>query len=233
VLGLVGRTGGGKTTIARLLLRLYDPQAGTVRIGSADKRTIDVRDLAPDELHRRIGMVTQEVQLFRATVRDNLTLFDPSIADRRILDALDRLGLSAWLARLPHADSESLLDVELAPGGTGLSAGEGQLLAFARVFLRDPGLVILDEAWSRLDRGTERLLERAVDGLLADRTAILIAHRLSTLERADDIAIVDDGQIVEYGPRAMLAAQPDSRFRALLDGRAFDESARELASYVG
>ena len=217
VLGLLGRTGSGKTTIARLLLRLYDPQAGAVRLGSAEGRRIDVRDVAPDELHRRIGMVTQEVQLFRATVRENLTLFDPSIPDRRILDALDRLGLSAWLARLPHTASGSPLDAELAPGGTDLSAGEGQLLAFARVFLRDPGLVILDEASSRLDPGTERLLERAVDGLLAGRSAILIAHRLSTLERADDIAIVEDGRIVEHGPRAALAADPGSRFRALLD----------------
>jgi ATP-binding cassette subfamily B protein len=220
VLGLLGRTGSGKTTIARLLLRLYDPQAGALRIGTADGRSVDVRDAAPDELHGRIGMVTQEVQLIHASVRDNLTLFDPSIPDQHILDALDRLGLSAWLARLPRTASGNLLDSELAPGGSGLSAGEGQLLAFARVFLRDPGLVILDEASSRLDPGTERLLERAVDQLLANRTAILIAHRLSTLARADDIAIIDDGRIVEHGPRLALAADPASRFRALLDGRA-------------
>lgn len=220
VLGVLGRTGSGKTTIARLLLRLYDPQSGVLRIGTAAGRGIDVRDIAPDELPRRIGVVTQEVQLFRATVRENLTLFDPSIPDGRILDALDRLGLSAWLARLPHTGSGTLLDFELAPGGTSLSAGEGQRLAFARVFLRDPGLVILDEASSRLDPGTERLLDRAVDGLLADRTAILIAHRLSTLERADDIAIIEDGRLVEHGPRADLAADPGSRFRALLDGSA-------------
>jgi ABC-type multidrug transport system fused ATPase/permease subunit len=220
VLGVLGRTGSGKTTIARLLLRLYDPQAGAIRIGGVGGRCVEVREIAPDELHRRIGVVTQEVQLFRATVRENLTLFDPSIPDARILDALDCLGLSAWLARLPHTGSGNLLDFELAPGGTGLSAGEGQLLAFARVFLRDPGLVILDEASSRLDPGTERLLERAVDGLLADRTAILIAHRLSTLERADDIAIIEDGRLVEHGPRADLAADPGSRFRALLDGSA-------------
>ncbi len=220
VLGVLGRTGSGKTTIARLLLRLYDPQAGVLRLGTAAGYGIDLRDLAPDELHRRIGVVTQEVQLFRATVRENLTLFDPSISDGRVLDALDRLGLSAWLACLPHTGSGTLLDFELAPGGASLSAGEGQLLAFARVFLRDPGLVVLDEASSRLDPGTERLLERAVDGLLADRTAILIAHRLSTLERADDIAIIEDGRLVEHGPRADLAADPGSRFRALLDGSA-------------
>jgi ATP-binding cassette, subfamily B, bacterial len=228
VLGVLGRTGSGKTTIARLLLRLYDPQAGALRIGTRDGRCVDVRDAAPDELHARIGMVTQEVQLFHASVRDNLTLFDPSIPDQRIFDALDRLGLSGWLARLPRTASGDLLDTELAPGGSDLSAGESQLLAFARVFLRDPGLVILDEASSRLDPGTERLLERAVDRLLANRTAILIAHRLSTLARADDIAIVEDGRIVEHGPRIALAADPASRFRALLDDRAADP-ASELA----
>jgi ATP-binding cassette, subfamily B, bacterial len=234
VLGLLGRTGSGKTTIARLLLRLYDPQAGALRIGTADGRSVDVRGAAPDELYGRIGMVTQEVQLFRATVRENLTLFDASIPDERILEALDRLGLSAWLARLPCAASGGMsqLDAELAPGGADLSAGEGQLLAFARVFLRDPGLVILDEASSRLDPGTERLLERAVDQLLADRTAILIAHRLSTVERADDIAIVEDGRIVEHGPRTVLAAEPGSRFRALLDGDT-SEPDRELAAIGG
>lgn len=232
VLGLLGRTGSGKTTISRLLVRLYDPQEGALRIGTVDGPTIDVRDVAPDELHRRIGMVTQEVQLFRATVRENLTLFDPSIPDERILEALDRLGLSAWLARLPGAGSGSSLDSELAPGGTDLSAGEAQLLAFARVFLRDPGLVILDEASSRLDPGTERLLERAVDGLLAGRTAIVIAHRLSTLERADDIAIVEDGRIVEHGSRATLAGDPESRFRALLD-RSLVGTAGEMASTGG
>ena len=207
-----------------------------MRIRCADGRRVDVRDVAPDELHHRIGMVTQEVQLFRATLRDNLTLFDPSIPDRRILEALEWLGLSAWLARLPLAASGSVLDTQLAPGGADLSAGEGQLLAFARVFLRDPGLVILDEASSRLDPGTERLLERAVDGLLAQRTAILIAHRLSTLARADDIVILEHGRIVEQGARATLAADPASRFRALLDGSAagpLHELTAVGATYVG
>src|SRR5207249_3093978 len=169
-----------------------------------DGRRVDVRDVAPDELHRRIGMVTQEVQLFRATVRQNLTLFDPSIPDQRILEALDRLGLSTWLARLPHADSANLLDATLAPGGTGLSAGEGQLLAFARVFLRDPGLVILDEASSRLDPATEQLIERAVDRLLVNRTGIVIAHRLHTVHRADEILILEDGAALEHGERGQL-----------------------------
>lgn len=220
---------GGKTTMARLLLRLYNPQTGALRIHSADGRRIDIRDLAPDELQRRIGMVTQEVQLFRATVRDNLTLFGPSIPDWRILDALDELGLSGWLARLSRTGAASVLDIELAPGGSDLSAGEAQLLAFARVFLRDPRLVILDEASSRLDPATERLLERAVDGLLARRTAILIAHRVSTLQRADDIAILEDGRVVEHGARATLAAAQGSRFRALLEGATSLRAAEPMA----
>jgi ATP-binding cassette subfamily B protein len=215
VLGLLGRTGSGKTTIARLLLRLYDPQSGALRITSAG-RSVDVRDAAPEELHRRIGMVTQEVQLFRATVRDNLTLFDPSIPDGRILEALERLGLSAWLARLPYPPSGTVLDAELAPGGTDLSAGEAQLLALARAFLADPGLVILDEPSSRLDPETEVLVERAVGRLIQGRTAVIVAHRLSSLDAVDDIAVVEHGRIVEHGRRANLVARADSRFSQLL-----------------
>jgi ATP-binding cassette subfamily B protein len=206
VLGLLGRTGGGKTTITRLLFRLHDPQAGQIRLGG-----IDLRDVRLDELRRRVGMVTQDVQLFHATVRDNLTFFDRSISDARILDALAELGLLDWYRALPDG-----LDSTIAPGGGSLSAGEAQLLAFARVFLKDPGLVILDEASSRLDTATERQLERAVDRLLAGRTAIVIAHRLSTVERADSIMILEDGRIVEEGRRGRLAEDPASRFRGLL-----------------
>ncbi len=149
------------------------------------------------------------MQLFGATLRDNLTLFDPAIPDERLLAVLRELGLGAWYAALPQG-----LDTPLAPDG--LSAGEAQLLAFARVFLRDPGLVILDEASSRLDPATERLIERVVDRLLAGRTAVIIAHRLATVERADEILILDGGRIVEHGPRADLAKSPTSRFNRLL-----------------
>ena len=121
------------------------------------------------------------------------------------------LGLTQWLDTLPHG-----LDSELAAGGSGLSAGQAQLLAFARIFLLDPGLVILDEASSRLDPATEQLLERAIDKLLQNRTAILIAHRLGTVQRADEILILEDGQVVEHGDRIVLAATPDSRFYGLL-----------------
>jgi ABC-type multidrug transport system fused ATPase/permease subunit len=206
ILGLLGRTGSGKTTLARLIFRLYDPRSGRIALNDADLRYLKL-----DALRQRVAIVTQDVQLFRASVRDNLTFFDRSISDERILAALDELGLRGWLASLPNG-----LDTELETGGKGLSAGEGQLLAFTRVFLRDPGLVILDEASSRLDPATEQLLERAVDKLLRDRTAIIIAHRLGTVHRADEILILDGGSMLEYGERHRLAADPDSRFHHLL-----------------
>jgi ATP-binding cassette subfamily B protein len=156
-------------------------------------------------------MVTQDVQLFRGTIRDNLTFFDLNIPDDRIWAALQALGLDGWCRSLPQG-----LDTTIEAGGGGLSAGEAQLLAFTRVFLKDPGLVILDEASSRLDPVTERLVERAVAGLLRGRTGIIIAHRLATVERAGTIMILDDGAIAEYGPRAELVADPDSRFSQLL-----------------
>jgi ABC-type multidrug transport system fused ATPase/permease subunit len=206
VLGVLGRTGSGKTTLTRLLLRLYDPAGGAIRLSG-----VDVRDARLAELRHRVGIVTQDVQLFQASVRDNLTLFDPSISDERIMAVLADLGLLDWFFALPQG-----LDTELASGGAGLSAGEGQLLAFARVFLRDPGLVILDEASSRLDPATERLTERAVDRLLARRTGIVIAHRLGTVQRADEILILEDGRIREHGARESLARDPASRFAGLL-----------------
>jgi len=206
ILGLLGRTGSGKTTISRLLCRLYDTTAGAIRLDG-----VDVRELPLAALRRRIGVVTQDVQLFQATVRENLTFFDPRIADERILRVVDDMGLSAWLERLPLG-----LDTPLDAGGGGLSAGEAQLLAFIRVFLRDPGLVILDEPSSRLDPATERLIERGVDALLRGRTGIIIAHRLATVRRADLILTLGDGRILEFGPRAALARSAGSRFAALL-----------------
>ena len=206
VFGLLGRTGSGKTTLTRLIFRLYDPTAGSIRLNG-----VDLRDIAPADLRGRIGMVTQDVQLFQATIRDNLAFFNPAITDRRIEEALGALGLWEWIGSLPRG-----LDTELGANGQGLSAGEAQLLAFTRVFLKDPGLVILDEASSRLDPATERLLERAVDRLLAGRTAIIIAHRLRTVQRADEIMIMEQGRIVERGARPALHEDPSSRWSRLL-----------------
>ena len=206
ILGILGRTGSGKTTATRLLCRLYDPQVGAVRIGGDDLRRVPIADL-----RRRVGIVTQDVQLFEATVRENLTLFDDTISDETILAVVDELGLGTWLHDLPEG-----LDTELQGNQAGLSAGEAQLLAFTRVFLRDPGLVILDEASSRLDPLTERLMERAVDQLFRGRTAVIVAHRLATVQRASKIMILEGGRIIEFGNRLALAADPKSRFSELL-----------------
>lgn len=206
VLGLLGRTGSGKTTLARLLLRLYDPRSGQIKLGG-----VPLTDARIGDLRNRVGLVTQDVQLFAGTVRDNLTFFDQAVNDDTLRTAIGELGLSEWLAGLPNG-----LDTVLAAGGRGLSAGEAQLLAFARLLLRQPGLVVLDEASSRLDPATEDLLERAVGRLLSGRTAIIIAHRLSTVERADRVMILDHGRVVEYGRRAELAADQSSRFARLL-----------------
>ena len=206
VLGVLGRTGSGKTTLARLLFRLYDPLSGEICIGG-----VPVNGLSLQALRRRIGMVTQDVQIFHASVRDNLTFFNGNIADARILAAIEEVGLSLWFASLPQG-----LDTLLGSDGAGISAGEAQLLAFTRVLLTDPGLIILDEASSRLDPVTENRIEQAISRLFAGRTAIVIAHRLATIQRADEILIIEDGRIVEYGRRELLASDAESRFAHLL-----------------
>jgi len=206
VLGLLGRTGSGKTTLARLVVRLYDPAAGRIALGD-----VDIRAARLKALRRRVAIVTQDVQLFQASVRDNLTFFDRSIPDERIRAVIKELELADWYQSLPDG-----LDTRLETGGRYLSAGEAQLLAFTRVFLRDPGLVILDEASARLDPVTEQRIERAVDKLLQGRTAIIIAHRLATVQRADDIVILEHGHVTEHGRRERLASDPTSHFYNLL-----------------
>ena len=156
VLGLLGRTGSGKTTIGRLIFRLYDVNSGFVKINDTN-----LRDLKLESLRRNIAIVTQDVQLFKASIRDNLTFFDRTIPDDKIIATLEELELGDWYKNLPNG-----LDSELETGSRSLSAGEAQLLAFARVFLKNPSLVILDEASSRLDPATEVKLEHAMDKLL-------------------------------------------------------------------
>jgi len=212
VLGLLGRTGSGKTTLTRLLFRFYDPDEGTISI-SNDMLPggIDIRHLPLSSLRQQVGLVTQNIQLFNASVRDNLTFFDTGVPDNKIQSVIAELGLSEWFHALPEG-----LDTMLESGGGGLSAGEAQLLAFTRIFLADPGLVVLDEASSRLDPATETLIERAIERLVAKRTAIIIAHRLDTVQRADEIMILDQGHIEEYGLREELANDVNSRFFSLL-----------------
>lgn len=203
VLGLLGHTGSGKSTLARLLFRFYDPQKGSICLNEHD-----LRDLKLASVREHIGLVTQDVQLFEASLRDNITFFDSTVSDVHLLEVLNTLGLAAWLARLTDG-----LNTVISPGA--LSAGEAQLIALARVFIKNPGLVIMDEASSRLDPATEALLERALDALLTGRTVMIIAHRLATLERADDILILENGRVLEHGNRAALAADPTSKFAQL------------------
>jgi len=205
-LGLLGRTGSGKTTLTRLLYRAYDVQQGAIQIGG-----VDVSQATLGELRSRIGVVTQDVPLFHASIRDNLTFFDPGVSDERLEQVISELNLAQWYASLPDG-----LDTIIFRGGMTLSSGEAQLLAFARVFLQDPALVILDEASSRLDPVTEKLIEGAIARLLAGRTGIVIAHHLETVQHVDDMLILEGGIICEYGDRLTLAADPTSRFSHLL-----------------
>ncbi len=207
IIGILGRTGSGKTTLARLIARLYDPQGGEVLF---DERGINKLKL--QSLRKQVAYVTQDVQIFCATVRDNITLFNTDIKDEHILNIIDDIGLKIWYKRLPQG-----LDTMIGADGLGLSAGEAQLLAFIRVFLKQPGLVILDEASSRLDPATEKLMEKPLKKLLENRTCIIIAHRLSTVEIADDILILENGAIIEYGNREDLLHDKDSKFYKLLE----------------
>jgi ATP-binding cassette subfamily B protein len=172
---------------------------------------INLKEIPLSDLRDRIGMVTQSIELFHASVRDNLTFFESNIPDEKILGVIRDLGLSRWFKNLSNG-----LDTILESGGSGLSAGEAQLLAFVRIFLKDPGIIVLDEASSRLDPVTEHLIEQAVDKLTRNRTALIIAHRLQTVQRADKIMILENGRIIEFGDRHALALDPNSRFNQLL-----------------
>jgi len=217
VLGIVGKTGSGKSTIARLLVRLEDPVEGVIRVGGTD-----LRDAKLAEVRSRIGCVSQEVQLLGASIRDNVTLFDDSIDDDKIVSAMDALGLGAWLKGLPDG-----LDTVIGQGGRGLSAGEAQLLATTRVFLRDADLIILDEATSRIDPNTSELFKRAISRLLEGRTGVVIAHRLSTLDFVDEVLVLADSGVLEHGPRDELSRNPKSALHAMLAADAHvDERAR-------
>lgn len=203
-IGIVGRSGSGKTTLSRLVLRLLEAGTGTVRLGG-----VAIADIPLGELRRRVALIPQEVELLSGTVRDNVTMFDPTPRDADVVAALHHVGLDAV--------AEAGIHRELGAGGTGLSAGESQLLALARVWLRDPDLVVLDEATARVDPATEVRLEQAVAELMRGRTTIVIAHRLSTLRHVDDIVVIDQGRVIEFGERARLVADDAGRFHRLLE----------------
>nr|WP_210732564.1 ABC transporter ATP-binding protein [Cellulomonas denverensis] len=202
---LVGRTGSGKSTLASLLSRAVEPEPGSVLLGG-----VDVRDLDLQALRGAVGVVTQRTEIVAGTLAENITLF-ADVPRSDVEDAVRELRLTEWVAGLPNG-----LDTLLGPGGTSLSAGEEQLVAFARLLVRDVQVVVLDEATARMDPLTEARVVAASERLLGGRTGVLVAHRLGTVERADQVVVLDHGRVVQQGPRETLARE-DGPFRALLD----------------
>jgi ATP-binding cassette subfamily B protein len=194
---LVGHTGAGKSTIAKLLARFYDVREGAIRIDG-----YDVRDVTQESLRRQLGVVPQEGFLFAGTVRDNIAFGRPDAAPEEIVAAAQAVGAHDFILRL-----EDGYQTNLQERGTRLSLGQRQLVAFARALLADPRILILDEATSSVDIGTERRIERGLRTLLEDRTAFIIAHRLSTIRGADLIVVLEHGQIQEQGTHDELLAQ--------------------------
>jgi ATP-binding cassette subfamily B protein len=208
---LVGHTGAGKSTIAKLLARFYDPQEGAITVDG-----IDLRDVTQESLRRQLGVVPQEGFLFAGTVRENIAFGRPDATDAQVVSAAQTVGAHEFILRL-----EEGYQTQLGERGTRLSLGQRQLVAFARALLADPRILILDEATSSVDIGTERKIERALRILLADRTAFIIAHRLSTIRDADLIVVLEHGQIVEQGTHDELLAR-QSLYRSLYGDWAAD-----------
>ena len=202
---LVGTTGAGKTTIAKLMARFYDPTDGAVRLDG-----VDLRDLADTDLRRAVVMVTQENFMFTGSVADNIAFGRPSATRAEIEDAARAVGAHDFITSLPEG-----YDTDVAKRGERLSAGQRQLVAFARAFLADPAVLILDEATSSLDIPSERLVQRGLQTILADRTAVIIAHRLSTVEIADRVIVLEHGEVVEQGSPAELIGRTGGRYATL------------------
>ncbi|SFN00802.1 ABC-type multidrug transport system, ATPase and permease component [Pseudonocardia ammonioxydans] len=212
---LLGRTGSGKSTVTKVLSRAVEPPRGQVFVGGQDVCATGI-----DDLRRGIGVVTQRTEVLAATLAENVTLFDPAVTRSAVEVAVSALDLDGWVAALPDG-----LDTRLGTGGVTLSAGEQQLVAFARLLVRDVAVVVLDEATARMDPRTEERVTRASRALLAGRTGIVVAHRLSTVRRADAVAVLEDGRLVQHGDRARLAGEP-GRYAELLEADGDDPADR-------
>lgn len=199
---IVGATGSGKTTIINLLERFYDPNQGRVLIDD-----LDLRDLAAHWLRQQIGLVMQDVLIVPGSIRDNI-LLDHHLDDTTLKKIVQEGQMEEFLQRLPNG-----LDTMIGEGGTTLSAGQNQLLALARILVRSPRLLVLDEATANVDSATEILIERAIAATISNRTSIIIAHRLSTIRRADRIIVLDRGRLVEQGDHDQLMQQRGHYFR--------------------
>ncbi|MEQ3552483.1 ABC transporter ATP-binding protein [Pseudonocardia nematodicida] len=202
---LVGRTGSGKSTVAKVLSRALEPPRGQVRLGGRD-----VRDIALHDLRRAVGVVTQRTEILATTLAGNITLLDPAVPRSAVAAAVSALDLDGWVAALPDG-----LDTRLGRGGVTLSAGEEQLVAFARLLVRDVAVVVLDEATARMDPRTEQRVVRASRALLSGRTGIVVAHRLSTVRRAETVCVLEDGRVLQHGDREQLEREP-GRYAELL-----------------
>lgn len=204
-IALVGTTGAGKTTIAKLIARFYDPTSGSVTVDG-----VDLREVAQSDLRRHVVMVTQENFMFDGTVADNIRFGRPDATDAQIRAAAEAVGADGFIAALPDG-----YDTDVAKRGGRLSAGQRQLIAFARAFLADPAVLILDEATSSLDIPSERMVQRALETVLADRTALVIAHRLSTVQVADRVLVLEHGRVVEDGSPEDLIGRGDGHYAEL------------------
>ena len=204
----VGATGAGKSTMAKLVTRFYDPTAGRVLIDGYDLRQVTL-----ESLRSQLGVVPQEPFLFAGTIRDNISFARPGAPDDEVWNAVHQVGLDELVQRMPYG-----LDTPVHERGQSLSSGERQLIALGRAFMAEPRVLVLDEATSNLDLKSETLVEAALDVLLEGRTAVLIAHRLSTAMRADRIVVVGDGRLLEVGSHDELVASAGTTPRCTRPG---------------
>jgi ATP-binding cassette subfamily B protein len=195
-IAIVGHTGSGKTSIISLMNRLYEIQKGTIRIDG-----VPVHDYKVDALRRDIGVVLQDVFLFSGSVMDNITLRNPAITKEQVIEAAKLIDVHDFIMRLPGG-----YDYNVMERGSTLSLGQRQLISFIRALLYDPSILILDEATSSIDTESEQLIQRAIDTLIAGRTAVVIAHRLSTIRKASRIVVLDKGEVKEIGTHEELLA---------------------------